>query len=250
MRALQTTRLIHKALQIPIRVCNVVSSGSGSTGLSNACPDCEADVGMQNVCKGCNKTVAHSDLKKKYKITEEDQHILDEEQLAQLKNIPSDIKIEGSVSKEQFKSSLIVGSYYLLPSTKLKKKSEQTLIAENKNHYATLRQTVLDCPDPITVKFSIRQKEKLGILKVEGDVIVLLSIAFNEYVQDQDEDLNIPLSPDMKKNSKKFVKSIPKTDLTKIVDTYNEKLEAILSGNSKPQVESKPDDDMWGSLDE
>ena len=250
MRALQTTRLIHKALQIPIRVCNVVSSSSGSTGLTNACPDCSADVGMQNVCKGCSKTVAHKDLKKKYKITEEDQHVLDDEQLAQLKNIPSDIKIEGSVSKDQFKESLIVGSYYLLPSTKLKKKSELGLIEENKNHYATLRQTVLDCPDPIAVKFSIRQKEKLGILKVEGDVIVLLSIAFNEYIQDQDEDLNIVLSPSMKKNSKKFVKSIPKTDMTKIIDTYNEKLEAILSGNSTPQVAESKDDDMWGSLDE
>ncbi len=250
MRAIQTTRLIHKALQIPIRVCNVVSSGSGSTGLTNACPDCSADVGMQNICKGCNTTIPYGNLKKKYKITEEDEHVLDDEQLTQLKNIPNDIKIIGSVEKDQFKSSIIVGSYYLLPSSKLKKKSEQILVQENKKHYAKLRQTVLDCPDPIAVKFSIRQKEKLGILKVEGDVIVMLSIAFNEYIQDQDEDLKIDLTTKEKQDSKKFVKSIPKTDLTKVKDTYNETLEAILSGNSKPQAKESKDDDMWGSLDE
>ena len=248
MRALQTTRVIHKALQIPIRVCNVVKSSSGQTGLSNACPDCEADVGMKNVCKSCNKEISHADLKKKYKITEEDQHILTAEELSELKNIDSDIKIEGSVSQDQFKESMIVGSYYLLPSTKLKKKSEQNLVLENKDHYARLRQTVLDCPDPIVVKFSIRQKEKLGILKVEGDVIIMLSIAFNEYLQDQDEDLKIDLSESMKKDSAKFVKSIKKTDLATIKDTYNETLEAILSGNVKQQKPKQTEDDMWGSL--
>ena len=249
MRALQTTRLTHKAIQIPIRVCNVVKSSSGSTGLTNACPDCSADVGMKNVCKDCNKEISYGDLKKKYKVTTEEQHILTDEQLDQLKNIDNDIKIEGHISEDQFRSSLIVGSYYLLPSTKLKKKSEQKQVEDNKKHYAKLREAILESPEPIAVTFSIRQKEKLGVLKVENNAIVLLTLAFNEHVQEVDEDLNIDLNASEKADSKKLVKSIGKTDLTKITDTYNEKLERILSGKSEPQDrDSDKKDDMWGSL--
>lgn len=248
MRAIQTTRLVHKAIQIPIRVCNVVKSSNGSTGLSNACPDCHANLSKPDICRACDKEVSHSEILKKYVLDKEEEHILTSEQLDDLKNIDNDIKIEGGVSKDQFKSSLITGSYYLLPSTKLKKKSEQKLVEDNKKHYAKLRETINLSVDPIVVKFSIRQKEKLGVLKVENNAIVLLTLAFNEYVQEIDEDLDIDLDPKELADSKKLLKSIPKTDLTKIADTYTEKLEHIISGKSQPQDEKKQDDDMWGSL--
>jgi len=250
MRALQTIHVIHKALQIPIRVCNVVKSSSGSTGLTNACPDCNASLTKQDLCATCNKVVAYNQIKKKYVLDENDQRILSEKELTDLKNIDNNIKIEGTVSAEQFSESKIVGAYYLLPSTKLKKKSEQNQVEQNKKHYARLRQAVIDCPDLIAVKFSIRQKEKLGILKVEGKTIVLLTIAFDEYVQENDElkDLDISLTDNEKLDSKKLLKSIGKTDLTKIKDTYKEKLEAILSGNPEPEVKEEKQDEMWGSL--
>ncbi len=248
MRAIQTTRLVHKAIQIPIRVCNVVKSSNGSTGLSNACPDCHANLSKPDICRACDKEISHSEILKKYVVDKEEEHILTSEQLDDLKNIDNDIKIEGSVSQDQFKSSLITGSFYLLPSTKLKKKSEQKLVEDNKKHYAKLREAIGMSVDPIVVKFSIRQKEKLGVLKVEGKAIVLLTLAFNEYVQEMDEDLDIDLNPKDVADSKKLAKSITKTDLTKITDTYIEKLERILSGKSQPQAEKKDDDDMWGSL--
>jgi len=248
LRAIQTTRLVHKAIQIPIRVCNVVKSSNGSTGLSNACPDCHANLSKPDICRACDKEISHSEILKKYVVDKDEQHILTSEQLDELKNIDNDIKIEGNVSQDQFKSSLITGSYYLLPSTKLKKKSEQKLVEDNKKHYAKLREAIGMSVDPIVVKFSIRQKEKLGVLKVEGKAIVLLTLAFNEYVQDMDEDLDIDLNPKELADSKKLAKSITKTDLTKITDTYIEKLERIISGKSQPQAEKKEDDDMWGSL--
>lgn len=248
MRAIQTTRLVHKAIQIPIRVCNVVKSSNGSTGLSNACPDCHANLSKPDICRACDKEVSHSEILKKYVLDKEEEHILTTEQLDELKNIDNDIKIEGSVSQDQFKSSLITGCFYLLPSTKLKKKSEQKLVEDNKKHYAKLREAIGISVDPIVVKFSIRQKEKLGVLKVENNAIILLTLAFNEYIQDMDEDLDIDLNPKELADSKKLAKSIPKTDLTKITDTYIEKLERIISGKSQPQAEKKEDDDMWGSL--
>lgn len=250
MRALQTTHVIHKALQIPIRVCNVVKSSSGSTGLTNACPDCNASLTKQDLCVTCNKAVAYSQIKKKYVLDENDQRVLTEKELTDLKNIDNNIKIEGTISEEQFSESKIVGAYYLLPSTKLKKKSEQNQVEQNKKHYAKLRLAVEDCPDLIAVKFSIRQKEKMGILKVEGKTIVLLTIAFDEYVQENDEvnDLDISLTDKEKLDSKKLLKSIGKTDLTKIKDTYKEKLEAILSGKPEPEVKEEKQDEMWGSL--
>jgi len=249
LRALQTTKLTHKALQIPIRVCNVVKSSSNSTGLSNACPDCKGNLSKPDICRACDKEIPYANIQKKYVVDKNDQRILTPEQLDELKNIDNDIKIEGHVSSEQFRTSLIVGAYYLLPQTKLKKKSEQKQVEDNKKHYAKLRQAIADSAEPISVRFSIRQKEKLGILKVENNAIVLLTLAFNEHVQEVDEDLNIDLSVKDKEDSKKLLKSIGKTDLTKITDTYNEKLERILSGKSEPQdQDSDKKDDMWGSL--
>lgn len=232
-----------------MRVCNVVKSSNGSTGLSNACPDCKGDIGLKNVCKGCAKEVSYSEIQKKYKITESEQRILTKDELDELNSVGSAISVIGSITQEEFKTSQITGSYFLLPQTKLKKKSEQKDIEDNKRSYAILREGILSSVNPFTVKFAIRQKEKLGVLVVEDNAIVLLTLAFREYIQEVDEDLDITLSDSDKALSKKFVESIDKTDLTQIKDTYNEKLERILSGKSQPQDEQKESkEDMWGSL--
>ena len=232
-----------------MRVCNVVKSSNGSTGLSNACPECSGDVGLKNVCKACDKEISYGEIQKKYKITEDEQRVLTKDELEDLNSIGSAISVIGSITQEEFKSSQITGSYYLLPQTKLKKKSEKADIEDNKRGYAILREGILSSENPFTVKFAIRQKEKLGVLVVEDNAIVLLTLAFREYIQEQDEDLDISLSESDKVLSKKFVESIGKTDLAEIKDTYNEKLERILSGKSQPQDEQKESkEDMWGSL--
>lgn len=249
MRAIQTTKVVHKAIQIPVRVANVVKSSNGSTGLTNACPDCEGDVGLKNVCKGCSKEISYGEIQKKYKITESEQRILTKDELEELNSSTSTIKVIGSITNEEFKSSMITGSYFILPQTKLKKKSEQKDIEDNKRSYAILRESILLSDEPFTVKFAIRQKEKLGVFVIEDNAIVLLTLAFGEYIQEVDEDLEISLSDGDKAKAKKFVESIAKTKLAEIKDTYNEKLERILSG--KPQEKSedkKEDEDMWGSL--
>lgn len=249
MRAIQTTKVVHKAIQIPVRVANVIKSSNGSTGLSNACPDCSGDVGLKNVCKGCAKEISYAEVQKKYKITESEQRVLTKDELDELNSSNSAIKVIGSISNEEFKSSLITGSYFVLPQTKLKKKSEQDQVEDNKRSYAILRETILLSDKPFTVTFAIRQKEKLGVFVVEDNTIILLTLAFKEYVQEQDEDLSIELSDGDKAKAKKFAQSIGKTKLDEIKDTYNEKLERILSGKSQPQDEDKSEDeDMWGSL--
>ena len=247
MRAIQTTKVIHKKIHIPVRVANVVKSSNGSTGLSNACPECKGDVGIKNFCKGCSKEISYGDIQKKYKITETEQRVLTKEELEQLNSISSAIKVIGSITNEEFKSSQITGSYFILPQTKLKKKSDIQQIEKNKQDYAILREGILLSDKPFTVKFAIRQKEKLGVFVVEDNVVVLLTLAFREYVQEVDEDLEITMSENDKAKAKKFISSIGKTDLAEIKDTYNEKLESILSGKTQPQDESEDEDeDMWG----
>lgn len=251
MRAIQTTKIVHKTLQIPIRVCNTVKSSSKSRGLNNACPDCHGFLAKPNVCRACDKEVQGSDVLKKYVISKDEEQILTTEQLDQLENIDKDINVVGSIDQKQFRSSLIVGSYYLLPSTKLKLKSEQKQVEKNKTDYARMRQVVLTNPEPIAVKFSIGKKQKIGVLTVESNTIVLLIVAFNEHVQEvTDEELDIKLSDKDKELSQKMIKSIKKTDLTNIKDTYVETLERVLSGKTEQQDQEKEDNekDLWGSL--
>lgn len=249
MRAIQSTRVIHKAIQIQVRVCNVVKSSANSTGLSNACPDCKGNLSKPNMCRGCNKEVLHGDVLKKYAITKEEQRILTTKELEQLKGIGSTMNVLGTIDKDQFKQSFIVGSYYVLPQTKLKLKSEQQQVEQNKIDYAILKESVLRSDNMLAVKFAIRDKEKLGVFTVENDYIVLLSLAYPEFVQEQDEETAIKLDEAQKKMSEKFVESIKPIDLSSVTDSYTETLEKILEGKSDPQAQKKVEtSNMWSSL--
>lgn len=248
MRAIQSTTLIHKAIQIDVRVCNVVKSSSKSTGLNNACPDCQGDLSKPNLCRSCDKEVDYQNIQKKFKFTQDDVRILTTEELEQLKGIGSHIKVKGSIDKEQFKPSLIVGSYYILPQNKLKKKSEQEQLKQNLIDYAILRESILNSENLFTVKFSLRDKEKIGVLTVENDYIVLLNLAYPEYVQEVDEETALKLDETQKKLSKRFTQSIKPIELSSLTDTFKETLQRILEGKEKPQEKKVQTSDMWGSV--
>ena len=248
MRAIQSTKVIHKAIQIDVRVCNVVKSSSKSTGLNNACPDCQGDLSKLNMCRNCDKEIQYQDIQKKFKFTKDEQRILTTDELDQLKGIGSQIKVKGTIDKDQFKPSLIIGSYYILPQNKLKKKSEQEQLKQNLIDYAILKESILNSDKLITVKFSIRDKEKLGVLTVENDYIVLLNLAFAEYVQEVDEETTLKLDEIQKKLSKRFTQSIKAIKLSSLTDTFKETLQRILEGKPEPEQKKVQASDMWGSV--
>jgi len=249
LRAIQSTNVIHKAIQIQVRVCNVVKSASKSTGLNNACPDCHGFLSKPNICRKCDKEVQHQDILKKFVLTKDDERILTTDELEQLKGIGSQIKVKGTIDKDQFKPSLIVGSYYILPQNKLKKKSEQEQVKQNLIDYGILKESILKSDKLITVKFSIRDKEKIGVFTVENDYIVLLNLAYPEYVQEVDEETAIKLDETQKKLSKRFTESIKAIDLSSLTDTFKETLERILEGKAEPQEQKKVEaSEMWGSV--
>lgn len=256
MRALQSTKVIHKSIQIDVRVCNVVKSASKSTGLTTACPDCHSDLSKPSICRKCDKEIDYHDIQKKFKFTEEDQRILTTEELDKLGRISSQIKVEGSIDKDQFKPSLITGSYYILPQNKLKKKSEQDQLQQNLFDYDVLKQSIekFDKADKLnTVRFSIKGKEKIGVLTLENDYIVLLTLAFPEYVQQVDEEI-IVLGESNKKSSQryaeKFIKSIKPIKLSSLIDTYKETLQKILEGKAEPEPKKELEQitDKWSSI--
>ena len=143
---------------------------------------------------------------------------------------------------------MIIGSYYILPQNKLKKKSEQEQLKQNLIDYAILKQSILESDNLFTVKFSIRDKEKIGVLTVENDYIVLLNLAYPEYVQEVDEETALKLDETQKKLSKRFTQSIKAIKLSSLTDTFKETLERILQGKPEPEQKKVQTSDMWGSV--
>ncbi len=251
MRAMNTLDVTYGTLRIKTRVVSFIDK---PLGLKECCNDCGNNINSIKKCNSCNKEVEWAKVGKKI-VVGKDEKILTKEQQDNLKTLSSEIKIIGASDELSISQSLIQASYLLLPQTKVKKKSEQNLIEGFKKDYAKLRESILQAGilnKAFLVEFSLRDRQKLGKLIVENNAIVLCVLAYPEYRKDNDEqdDLEIDLSEKDKKDSKKLATKVKKVDYDKVIDTYSEKVEQVMSGNTEPQdrENESEDSDMWGSL--
>lgn len=237
-RAITSTAITHKGSIIPVKIYTLVAKES--TGLSNACQECNGDIGHKNYCKGCNKDSPTT--VKAFKLSKDEKIVLSDDQLKELKDIvDGEISVLGTVSKNDFDNKLISGSYYLLPDLPKKKTGKSFLKA-----YGIIQSGIATSDTYIAVRFSVRTKERIGLLTVQGNVIVLLAIAYNDQVREIENEPQIDLNAEEIKLGKEFVKKLKKTDLTTLVDKFQETLEKILSSSDVKSVEpseSKDDED-------
>jgi DNA end-binding protein Ku len=233
-RAITSSAITHKGSVIPVKIYTLVASDVSP--LSNACADCKGDIGHKNYCKGCEAQEPMT--VKAYKISKDEKVILTDDQLTKLKEVDGEIEVLGTVPKSDFDSKLISGAYYLLPDIPKKKTGKSFLKA-----YGILHSGIVESDRHVIVRFSVRTKERLGVIQVQGNVLVLLAIAYNDQVRDIENEPQFVLSDEEIKMGKEFVNKLEKTDLTQIANRFTERLEKIIEGADVQSVTESDDSD-------
>lgn len=236
-RAITSSAITYKGSIIPVKIYTLVASDVSP--LSNACADCKGDIGHKNYCKECS--TESPTMVKAYKLSKNEKVVLTDDQLAKLKEVDGEIEVLGTVPKSDFDNKLISGAYFLLPD-KPKKKTAKSY----DKAYGILRSGLTES-DHVVVRFSVRSKERIGVLTVQDKVIVLLAIAYDEQVREIENEPQIDLNEEEVKMGKEFVSKLEKTDLTQITNRFTERLEKILDGADGVTVSTSDEQDEDGT---
>lgn len=237
-RAITSSAITHKGQVIPVKIYTLVASDVSP--LSNACADCKGDIGHKNYCKGCE--AQEPNTVKAYKISKDEKVVLTDDQLKKLKEVDGEIEVLGTVPKSDFDNKLISGAYYLLPDLPKKKTGKSFLKA-----YGIFQSGVNESDRHVVVRFSVRTKERIGVIQVQGNVLVLLAIAYNDQVRTIENEPQIDLNDEEIQLGKEFVNKLEKTDLTTITNRFTEKLEKIIEGADVETVSESQDDSDDGT---
>lgn len=128
-------------------------------------------IRYQRRCEVCSQIVAYEHIDKSY---EEDGKvvILTDEELASLPAESSkEIQVLEFVPSEQIDPLMLGDAYYLEPDPKAAKP------------YALLRATLEQAERTAVVKYALRQRTRLGVLRVRDDLMVLQSLQWPDEVR-------------------------------------------------------------------
>ncbi|WP_138444366.1 Ku protein [Sinomonas susongensis] len=177
-------------------------------------------IRYQRKCEVCGETVEYADIDKAYEEGGRTVVLTDED----LESLPversREIEVVEFVPDSQIDPMLFEKSYYLEPE-KIGAKPYQLL-------RRTLEQTELTA----VVKFALRQKTRLGALRVRGDVMVLQALLWQDEVREAEFPIlseDVKISDKELKMSSSLVESLS-TDFTpeQFTDEYQEQLRQLV----------------------
>ena len=177
-------------------------------------------IKYQRRCEVCGKIVDYEHIDKAYDdgdrtviLTEEDLSTLPEER-------SREIEVVEFVPSDQLDPIMFERSYFLEPDSKSTKA------------YALLRRTLEETDRTAIVHFSLRQKSRLGALRVRGDVLMLQSLLWDDEVREASFpslDERVRISDKELQMSKSLVKSFEADfEPDKFSDEYQEQLRELI----------------------
>ncbi len=177
-------------------------------------------IKYQRRCEICGKIVDYEHIDKAYDdgdrtviLTEEDLSTLPEER-------SREIEVVEFVPSDQLDPIMFERSYFLEPDSKSTKA------------YALLRRTLEATDRTAIVHFSLRQKSRLGALRVRGDVLMLQSLLWDDEVREAkfpSLDAAVRISDKELQMSKSLVKSFEADfEPDKFSDEYQEQLRELI----------------------
>ncbi|MCP1411961.1 Ku protein [Paenarthrobacter sp. A20] len=129
-------------------------------------------IRYQRKCEICSEVVAYEDIDKAYE--EEGRTVV--LTAAELKSLPEEnsreIEVVEFIPAEQLDPIMYERSYFLEPDSKSPKA------------YMLLRQTLEDTDRIAIVQYALRQKTRLGALRVRGDVLLLQALLWGDEVRE------------------------------------------------------------------
>jgi DNA end-binding protein Ku len=218
MRAIWTGAITFGLVNVPVKVYSATEDHDIS--LHQVHDKDGGRIKYQRRCEICGKIVPYDHIDKAYDsgektvvLTSEDLHSLPEEK-------SREIEVVEFVPSDQLDPIMFDRSYYLEPDSKSPKA------------YALLRKTLEKTDRTAIVHFALRQKTRLGALRVRDDVLLLQSLLWDDEVREaQFPALDEPtrISASELEMSMALVKSFESDfDPSKFSDDYQKELRQLI----------------------
>ena len=233
MRA-TSSNIVYKMQIIPVKIGNYQKADS--TGLKQISPCCKVLTSRKTTCSECDNELISKDLLKGFPLSKTEHHIFSQDQINALKDFDDIIEVLGTIPKDSIDYRLICGSFAVLPDQPKKKKQIEIF----KKAYKVFERSVAESDKVIVVKFSTRQKQKLGLMTSINNVITLLHIVYDEQFNEIDEIPQIEISDAEKKQGLDFIEKLDSIELPSIEDNFKVKLEALIE-NGEPLTVTIPE---------
>ena len=194
-------------------------------------------IRYQRKCEVCGQVIDYSDIEKAF---EEDGRtvVLSKDEL---KAIPAEnsheIEVVQFVPSEQLEPMMFEKSYYLEPDSKSPKA------------YVLLRRALEDTDRVAIVQFALREKTRLGALRIKDDVLVLQSLLWPDEVREANFpalDTSIKISAPEREMSAALVESMAADfDPAHFTDDYQAQLRQLIEAKLE-QGESLDTEETFG----
>jgi DNA end-binding protein Ku len=177
-------------------------------------------IRYKRVCEIDGKEVPYDEISKAYVDGDQTVILTDEDFAALPVERSKDIDVVEFVPTEQIDPIMLGKPYFLSPDSKSNKA------------YVLLRRTLEDSDRTAIVKFALRQKTRLAVLRVRDDILVLQSLLWEDEVREArfpELDETPRISAEELKMSRALVDSFA-SDFTpeKFTDDYQEQLKTLI----------------------
>lgn len=216
---------------VPVKVANLHSADSSP--FKQACPDCQSQVGRKNVCKGCEKELETKEMLKGFPISKTELKIFSPEQIEALKNFDDVVTILSKTSVNAIDPKYIQGGFIILPDEKIPKKRG---LEKFKKVWKSLERSLAKSEQALIVKFSIRQKEKIGYLFSQNNRLVLLDVVYAENQKEIDENPEVEVTDLEVKSCEGMLNKFPEGDIAEIENTFNKNVENLLENGETVEI--------------
>ncbi len=172
MRAIWTGAITFGLVNVPVKAYSATENHDVSFHQVH-----DADGGRiryERRCEVCGEKVEYKDIDKAYESDDDTVIVTDEDFEALPESDNDEIEVVQFVPTEQIDPIMLDRTYYLEPAAKSPKS------------YLLLRQALKDSDRTAVVTYSLRQKTRLGVLRVRGKVLVLQGMLWADEVRSVD----------------------------------------------------------------
>ncbi|CAN5172015.1 Ku protein [soil metagenome] len=238
MRAIWTGAITFGLVNVPVKVYSATEDHDVS--LHQVHDKDGGRIKYQRRCEVCGKIVTYDHIDKAYDSGDKTVVLTD----ADLKSLPEErsreIEVVEFVPNDQVDPIMFDRSYFLEPDSKSPKA------------YMLLRKTLSQTDRTAIVQFSLRQKTRLGALRVHDEVLLLQSLLWNDEVREANfPALDAPprVSAKELEMSMALVKSFESDfDPSKFTDEYQAELTTLIDAKLK-QGDALDTDATFGEVE-
>lgn len=232
MKTISKLNLEIGMVNIPVRVMSFADY-SGIT-FKNVCPYCQSNIQYKRVCPRCNKEIPYDKIEKAFQVSKDKKIIVDKQLIKQLQeNTETELlKIVNDIEDEGFE--LMTEKHYLLMPNK-----------DIPKQYFFLRDLLKTTKKRLLIRYVIRNKEHLGLVKPYNRVLILKQMIYPEQIRKPEEMNEIKIEEKTLELGKELLKNISNTTkelkINQIQNNYKKKLLEYILENKPLKIKHKED---------